>query len=203
MRKAKVKKIVLDRYGSFLGMERGCFIVRDKHGEKKNYPLFEEEIGEVVLKSGNSVSVGALASLGFWEIDTLILTRRGKPVATLRSLEYDSHAKTRLYQYEAYKNSKCAYIAKQFVLGKIEGQNCILKKYGLDVKENVSKVVENIESNDLRVYRRKLSGIEGKFTEHYFRQIFQLFPKWLRARAMNDTSMGKPTKKRVFGRYSE
>jgi len=27
MRKAKVKKIVLDKYGSFLGMEKGCFVV--------------------------------------------------------------------------------------------------------------------------------------------------------------------------------
>jgi len=31
MRKAKVKKIVLDMYGSFLGMEKGCFVVRNKH----------------------------------------------------------------------------------------------------------------------------------------------------------------------------
>jgi len=93
MRKAKVKKIVLSGYGSFLGMEKGCFIVRDKHDKVQKYPLFEEEIGEVVLKTGNMVSVGALASLGFWEVDTLILTRRGEPVATLKSLEYDSHAK--------------------------------------------------------------------------------------------------------------
>lgn len=51
MRKAKVKKIVLDGYGSFLGMERGCFLVRDKNGRQEKYPLFEEEIGEVALKS--------------------------------------------------------------------------------------------------------------------------------------------------------
>jgi len=116
MRKAKVKKIVLDRYGSFLGMEKGCFIVRDKHGIVEKYPFFEEEIGEVVLKTGNTISIGALASLGFWEIDTLILTRRGKPVAVLKSLEYDSHVKTRLCQYEAYSNSKGIHIAKQIVL---------------------------------------------------------------------------------------
>jgi len=180
MRKAKVKKIVLNAYGSFLGMEKGCFLVRDKHGKEQKYPLFEEEIGEVVLKSGNTVSVGALASLGFWEIDTLILTRRGKPVAVLKSLEYDSHVKTRLCQYEAYNNSKGIHIAKQIVLGKIEGQNRILKKHGLNVNENVVKVVENIESDNLKSLRRKLSAIEGKYAQHYFKQIFQLFPKWLR-----------------------
>jgi len=180
MRNAKVKKILLDDYGSFLGMEKGSFVVREKNGEEQKYPLFEEEIGEVVLKSGNTVSVGALASLGFWEIDTLVLTRRGKPVAMLKSLEYDSHVKTRLCQYEAYKNSKGIYIAKQIVLGKLRGQNRILRKYGLDVNENVAKVVENIESDSLRSLRRKLLGIEGRYADGYFRQIFTLFPEWLR-----------------------
>ncbi len=65
MVRAKVEKIVLDGCGSYLGMEKGCFVVKDKHGEMRKYPLFESEIGEVVLKSGNYVSVGALASLGF------------------------------------------------------------------------------------------------------------------------------------------
>lgn len=180
MRKAKVRKIILDRYGSFLGMEKSCFIVRDKQGKVEKYPLFEEEIGEVVLKSGNTVSIGALASLGFWEIDTLILTRRGKPVAMLKSLEYDSHVKTRLRQYEAYQNSKGLHIAKQIVLGKIRGQNRILRKYGLDANDNVVKVIDNIESDSLVSLRRRLSAIEGKYAQHYFHQIFQLFPEWLR-----------------------
>jgi len=180
MRHAKVKKILLDDYGSFLGMEKGSFVVREKNGEERKYPLFEEEIGEVVLRSGNTVSVGALASLGFWEIDTLVLTRRGKPVATLRSLEYDSHVKTRLCQYEAYQNSKGLHIAKQILLGKIRGQNKILRKHGLNVNENVVKVIESIESDNLRSLRRKLTGIEGRYADHYFRQIFTLFPKGLR-----------------------
>jgi hypothetical protein len=46
-------------------MEKGCFTIRDKHGKVERYPLFEHEMGEVVLKSGNAVSTGALASLGF------------------------------------------------------------------------------------------------------------------------------------------
>lgn len=182
MRKAKVRKLFLDGYGSFLGMDKGCFIVKDKHGKVQKYPLFEEEIGEVVLKSGNTVSVGALASFGFWEIDTLILTRRGKPVAILKSLEYDSHVKTRLCQYEAYNNSKGIHITKQIVSAKIEGQNRILRKHGLNVNENVVKVVENIESDNLKSLRRKLFAIEGKYAQQYFKQIFQLFPKWLRPR---------------------
>jgi len=180
MRRAKTKKIALTGYGSFLGMEKGCFLVRDKNGEEKKYPLFEEKIGEVILKTGNMVSTGALSSLGFWEIDTMILTRRGKPVAMLKSLEYDTHAETRLKQYEAYKNAKGIYIAKQIVLGKIEGQNQVLKKHGLETNENVSRIIETIEANSLQSLRRKLVSIEGRYSAHYFKQIFQLFPKQLR-----------------------
>mgnify|MGYP001035464082 CR=1 FL=1 len=94
MGKVRAQKLVLDNHGSFLGMEKGCFIVKDKHGNSKRYPLFENEIGEVVLKSGNTVSTGALASLGFWEIDVLVLTQKGRPVAMLKSLEDDSHVES-------------------------------------------------------------------------------------------------------------
>jgi CRISPR-associated protein Cas1 len=170
-------KIVLDEYGSYLGMEKGCFVVRDREGNARKYPLFEDEIGQVILKSGNSVSVGALASLGFWEIDCLILTRKGKPVAELRSLEDHSHVKTRVAQYEALKNGKGVEIAKQIVLAKIKGQNQTLEKYGLK-PHNLTFVEERINevgSEDLISVRRGLLGVEGRFTSVYYNQIFQLF----------------------------
>jgi len=66
------------------------------------------------------------------------------------------------------------------VLGKLRGQNRILRKYGLNVNENVVKVVESIESDSLRSLRRKLLGIEGRYADSYFHQIFTLFPEWLR-----------------------
>jgi len=86
---SKIQKLVLEGQGSYLGMEKGCFIVKDRNGKTERYPLFEKEIGEVILKSGNMVSTGALASLGFWDIDVMILTQRGRPVAMLKSLEDD------------------------------------------------------------------------------------------------------------------
>jgi len=83
-RKIKVVNLVLDSYGSFLGMEKGCIILRDKYGNIEKYPLFEAEIGEVVLKSGNFVSTGVLSALGFWGIDVAIVTRNGRPIAMLK-----------------------------------------------------------------------------------------------------------------------
>ena len=186
MRKARIDKIVLDRYGSYLGMEKGCFLVKNKDGNTEKYPLFEDKIGEVVLKTGNTVSVGALASLGFWEIDTLILTRRGKPVATLKSLEYDSHAKTRLLQYEAYCSEKAFYIAKQIASARIRSQNQVLEKYGLQINNNVLEKIGKTQADDLPSLRQKLISFEGRNSKRYFEQIFQLFPECLKPTSRED-----------------
>jgi CRISPR-associated protein Cas1 len=187
--RVKIVKIALDGFGSFLGMERGCFVVRDKEGKARRYPLFESEIGEVILRSGNTVSTGALASLGFWDIDVLILSNNGKPVAMVRSLNSDSHVRTRIAQYEALNNGKGIHIAKQIVFKKLEGQNLVLKKYGLkqhdliSVKERIksflndSKGTDKIEFDNLKALRRKLLPIEGNCSDLYFKQIVQLFPR--------------------------
>lgn len=144
MVKSKTLKLRLDGYGSYLGMEKGCFTVKDREGNVTKYPLFESEIGEIQFKSGNMVSTGALASCGFWGIDCLFLTQKGRPVAMLRSLDDDSHVNTRICQYEALSNGKGVHIAKQFVLGKLEGQNQVLSKYGL--KRHDFSVMEKVKS---------------------------------------------------------
>ncbi len=178
--KSKVAKLMLDDSGSYLGMEKGCFTIKDKHGKVERYPLFENEIGEVILKSGNVVSTGALASLGFWGIDALIMTQKGKPVAMLRSLDDDSHVRTRVCQYEALKDPRAFEIAKQFVKSKIEGQNIVLKKYGVKTDTSVKLKIDALEIDNLISLRRKLMQIEAKFSEFYFKQIFQLIPERIR-----------------------
>jgi len=168
-------------YGSYLSMERGCYVVKDKHGNISKYPMFENLIDEVVLKSGNVVTTGALTSLGWWETDVLFLTRKGRPVCMLKSLDDDSHVKTRLKQYEAFNNDKGFYIAKQIVLSRIKGQNVLLNKYGLKTIDiNVRQLIDNVGS---RNYRKRLMGIEGKFTENYFKQVLKLFPEKLRPKS--------------------
>jgi hypothetical protein len=64
--KSKLAKIFLNESGSFLGRGEGCLIVRGKKGKVEEYPLFENEVGEVQIKIGNSVSPGALATCAFW-----------------------------------------------------------------------------------------------------------------------------------------
>jgi CRISPR-associated protein Cas1 len=177
---SKTQKIILDGQGSYLGMEKGCFVLRDRNGNSEKYPLFENEIGEVILKSGNMVSTGALASFGFWDVDVLIMTQRGRPVAMLKGLDDDSHVKTRIAQYEALKDGRAFDIAKQIVKAKIEGQNVILRKYGLKTDTSVKLKIDAVETEDLKTLRRKLMQIEAKFSQFYFKQILQLIPERIR-----------------------
>ena len=192
MNQARSQRIVMDGYGSYSGMEKGCFVLKDRKGNEEKYPLFENQISEVVLRSGNMVSTGALASLGFWDVDVMVLTQRGRPVAVMKSLDDDSHVKTRLCQYEALNNGKGAYVAKQIVSSKMRGQNILLEKYGLEShgEDDVQSKIESLESSNLDIFRKKLTGMEGKFTEKYFNQIFQLLPVGLR-----------PAKRKKFKAY--
>jgi CRISPR-associated protein Cas1 len=176
--KTRTQKIFLDDCGSFLGRGEGCLIVRDKNRKISKFPLFSNEISEVQIRSGNYVSSGALATCAFWGIDVLILTERGNPVAVVKSLKDDSHVKTRICQYESLTNGKGIEIAKQIVLGKIQGQNYVLKKYGFRQHDlmQIKDRVASVEPNVLSVLRNKLLTIEGHSTEKYFSQIFQLLP---------------------------
>jgi CRISPR-associated protein Cas1 len=123
-----------------------------------------------------------LASCGFWSIPVVVKTRNGNLIAVLRSVDDDEHVKTRICQYEALKNGKGIQIAKQIILSKIETQNLVLKKYGLEQHDlmMVKAKIQSLNSNNLKDIRRRLLPIEGKASEHYFAEIFKLFPKSLR-----------------------
>ena len=110
------------------------------------------------------------------------MTRRGEPVAVLRSIDDDSHVKTRIAQYEALKNGKGLEIAKKIIEARIEGQNIVLKKYGLELHDldNFKEKIEKVNFESLRKARTRLLGIEGKATDHYYKQIFKLFPESVR-----------------------
>lgn len=181
MKGAKVEKIVLNEYGSFLGMDKGSFLVRDRKGSIERYPLFQRDIGEIRIVSGNTISSGALSSLCFWNIPLMITTRKGRPIGILKSLNDDSHVKTRLCQYQALSNGKGIEIAKKLIVGKIKGQNLFLNKHGL-MKLDYSFIerINSIQETDIVKLRPSLMNLEGRCATKYYSEMYKLFPDWLR-----------------------
>lgn len=180
--KTRTERLILNDYGSYLGRKKGCLVVKDKEGKEKRYPLSENTISEIRVKSGNTISSGALASLGFMNIDCLILTRAGNPIAIVKSLlDSGSHIETRLAQYESLKNGKGLTVAKEIVLAKIRGYNEVLRKYGLRPLDyyTLSQLVKNLDG-DLDEIRSRLMSYEGRYSRQYFNQIFSLFSENLR-----------------------
>lgn len=121
----------------------------------------------------------------------MFLTQKGRPVAMLKSFDDDSHVKTRVCQYEASKNEEGTEIAKQLVLGKIEGQNQVLKTYGLKRHDfSAFEIVKNTEADNPARFRARLMAHEGRCSDRYFKQIFGLLPESLR-----------PDRRRTFKAY--
>jgi CRISPR-associated protein Cas1 len=183
---AKTQKIVLNGFGSYLGAQQGCLIVKDKQKNVQKYPLFENLVGEIQVKPGNSISTSALCACAQWGINLLITSPRGKPLASLKAIDDDSHVKTRICQYQALTNGKGIDIAKQVVYGKAQGENELLKKYGLR-QHDLVKIKESIDNiaggSDIEQVRKKLLSIEGHFSENYFQAIWPVFPKVVRGAA--------------------
>jgi CRISPR-associated protein Cas1 len=175
----KTLEIRLSGYGDMLSCREGSLLVRNKDKETA-YPLFENEIGSIILKTGNLVSVGALCTCAFWNIDVLFLTSRGNPIGILKSLEDDAHVQTRVSQYESLQNGKGREIARSLVIAKSQGYNNVLSKFGLRPIGFVKDEVNAIEAEDMRTFRRKLTGFESTFSKKYFQQIFKLFDEEIR-----------------------
>ena len=84
------------------------------------------------------------------------MTSEGRLLAMLKRFDDDSHVETRLCQYEAYKNNtKAIGIMKQIIKAKIEGQNQILRKYGLRSHVFVKDQIDALDSDSLIMARKK------------------------------------------------
>ena len=66
-------------------------------------------------------------------------------------------------------------------MSKLEGQNQVLKKYGLrNHGFSFKEKIENLEGDSLDKLRARLHGIEGRYSRRYFNQIFGLLPEHIR-----------------------
>lgn len=179
MRATKTEKIIIRNNGSFIGVTEDSFIIKHNDKETRTIPFYK--VGEIILKTRNCISTNALLYASIYNIDVLITSPLGKPIATFQPIKSRSHVKTRLKQYEAFKSEKGIEIAKQFIYGKVKAQTQVLKKYKLLPFESTKlpsiKTLEMIHGNNVDFVRHKLTTIEATFTKHYFKQILPLFPK--------------------------
>ncbi len=175
-RNAKTEKIVMDGQGCFLHMEKGAFVVSKGKETLQRFTLFEKLLGEVQMRSQNCVSVGALCSLAWWNVDCLFLTAKGRPVAMLQSFDDSSHVETRVQQVEALKDGRGLKIAEKIITSKILGQNKLLRKYG---RKTLDLPLGEADGS-IEAVRKRFMGIESRMARHYFAEVFSLIPEGIR-----------------------
>lgn len=181
MKGAKTVKVALDDFGAFLSRKEGCLVIRERSGKSRKYPLGENQIGTIEARTGNALSVGSLVSCSFWSVDVIIETTKGRPVGLLRGLDNSSHVWTRVCQYQTIGTDRAIEIAKQFIIGKLKGQDQLLAKYSLKRHDfSTYESVKKLEADTLVKLRRPLNTLEGQASSRYFKQLFTLLPEFLR-----------------------
>lgn len=177
-----MKTLCLSTYGEYLGTEKFDFLIK-KEEQIHTRPF--HSVKEISISSGNSVSTKALAWASIYGIKTLVTSQSGRPLGVLLPLNYDSHVKTRIKQYEAYSNEVGVQIAKSIAKAKIEAQASLLEKHQVDCNKRKQRSLvklEKLEANSADQIRTKIHSIEGHFGKFYFKELIELFPKNLQTR---------------------
>ena len=102
-------------------------------------------------------------------------------MAMLRSLDSDNYALTRVAQYQAYLDERAYSISKSIVKAKLKSQNIILRKNGFEPHSSeILEKIDGLKSENLAKFQTRLNGIEGHFSEPYFKKMFSPIPEKIR-----------------------
>jgi len=176
-------RLQLKDHGRYLGTEKFDFVIKKNRESVDTKPF--HSVKEISLPSGNSVSTKALAWASIYGIKCLVTSQSGRPLGVLLPLNYDSHVKTRIKQYESYSNKVGVKIAKSIAKAKIDAQASLLQKHQIICnkrkKQSLIKL-EKLEAHSVEQIRTKIHSIEGHFGKFYFKELIKLFPENLQTR---------------------
>jgi CRISPR-associated protein Cas1 len=171
-------RLVLDDYGSYLGVDGLSFVFRNGKESSRRIPFYG--VDEIAISSGGAVSTKALAWASIYGTKVLVTSHSGRPLGVYLPLDYDMHVETRVKQYQAYNSEKGIRIAKAILRAKMITQASLLDRYdvGFDSQPYLRKI-ERVKMQAGEKARTALFSIEGEFGSRYIKQLVKLFPKSL------------------------
>jgi CRISPR-associated protein Cas1 len=171
-------EIALINYGKYLGVKGQNFAVYQEGELSQEFPF--HKVKRAVIASGNNVSSSALFWLAQYGVETVIVSKTGKLVATIVSAYDDARADTRLMQYEAYFNRKGVEIAQAVARKRAESEISMMEKHGFNTSKLEKWLLRmDFEAERVDEIRVKIQALEGKCTQEYFKQYFKQFPDFL------------------------
>lgn len=175
-------RLVVDGWGKFVGKEDNRIVVKEK-GSKLHQEV-AEDLRQVVITGGGSISFDALKLLGKNGVDLVVIDWKGKVTAKLSSPEMRT-VSTRKEQYFAYKDERSVELAKSYVAAKMKNQYALLGTWAKTRKDTrpteaddlmrfrraVSDMIDNLddlEGKHIEDVRDSLIGLEGKCSTFYW-----------------------------------
>ena len=119
--------IELVGFGEYLGVHDQELMITKDYKVLKRVPFHKAR--QAVISSGNNVSSSALFWLATYGVETAIVSKTGKLVATIVPAGDDARADTRLKQYEAYFNRKGVEIAQAVAKKRAESEISMMEKH--------------------------------------------------------------------------
>ncbi|MEW6189021.1 MAG: CRISPR-associated endonuclease Cas1 [Actinomycetota bacterium] len=185
-----MKRLVIDGFGKFLGIEDDQIVVREKGSVIHRVP--PGEIRQVIISGKGSLSTHALEKLLENQVDVLFIDFRGKIRARIYGPILRT-VKTRREQYKAFDDERSVILSKEFAKTKIKNQYAVLgtiakarKDYDAKTAQAIMNLREKIRDqlkeldeakeekcNDIR---EKIMGIEGNSSSYYWLALSKIFP---------------------------
>ena len=185
-----IENIVLNDYGLFLGKKGVRFVV--KKDKKQLLEASAEHLEQIIIATrGVSLSSDALELALRKQVDIVFLNYKGEPIGRFLPASLTGTILTRRMQFQAYEDHRGMLLAKNFVIGKIENQTCILRtlaknrrgdlkkillSYANKIKDLVNRVLA-LDGKTIDVIRPKLFPLEGEAGRIYWTGFKNIVPE--------------------------
>lgn len=170
-------KLVIDGFGKSVAKRDNQVVIKE-NGKEKGYFL-AKDISQILLTGKGSITFDALSLLAEHDIDCVSIDWRGYVDYRLSAPDR-KNAIVKKEQYFSLMDSRSGYLAKAFIIAKIENQKAVLGTLAKsrenndfllnqrdklsDSLEKLSKIYNKTSDN----LRNKIMGIEGQASVEYW-----------------------------------
>ena len=176
--------LYISTQGTSISRRKNSFLIV---AEEESRIISPEYIETIILESNASISTGAIKLAIQYDISIVISDTYGNLLGHFYALNYSKGGKLRKKQYEFFVSERGIYLARKWIIEKINNQKkqleTLLKRRKKSFEEAIFfdeaiRKIENLKINT-KNFREKLMGIEGSVSKIYYKNISEILPdKW-------------------------
>ncbi len=170
-------KLVIDGFGKSVAKRDNQIVIKE-NGKEKDFFL-AKEVSQILLTGKGSITFDALTLLAEHDIDCVSIDWKGHVNYRLSAPDR-KNAIVKKEQYFSLMDSRSGYLAKAFILAKIENQKAVLgtlaksrdeNEFLINQRDKLSDSLEKLSKIYVKAsdnLRNKIMGIEGQASVEYW-----------------------------------